>query len=207
LGGSKRRTGERRPCPPPNAQKPESGVITAASSAPRGCGFPSDAEARLAGMTHSSPLRCAACGAPLPPPGRRGPARRYCSASCRAAAPKKRRADAFWSNPRSEAVLAALPAIALEQPQMGRPRQGRADRALGLGRGRAHRIMGEFPFGPFSKVKTRPRDGSLHQHGQPDPPARASGPGHASLSAPDPERRGGPCGICGGPALGGRQRS
>jgi hypothetical protein len=42
-----------------------------------------------------------------------------CSASCRAAASKKRRADAFWSNPQGEAVLAALPAIALEQPQRG----------------------------------------------------------------------------------------
>ena len=70
-------------------------------------------------MTHSSAPRCAACDAPLPPPGRRGPARRYCSASCRAAASKKRRADAFWSHPQGEAVLAALPAIALEQPQMG----------------------------------------------------------------------------------------
>ena len=70
-------------------------------------------------MTRSSAPRCAACDAPLPPPGRRGPARRYCSTSCRAAASKKHRADTFWSNPRGEAVLAALPAIALEQPQMG----------------------------------------------------------------------------------------
>ena len=58
-------------------------------------------------------------GRALPPPGRRGPARRYCSASCRAAASKKRRADAFWSKPQGEAILAALPAIALEPLQMG----------------------------------------------------------------------------------------
>ena len=70
-------------------------------------------------MSHSSPLRCAACDGPLPPPGRRGPARRYCSASCRAAASKRRRAEAFWSHPQGEAVLAALPAIALEKMQMG----------------------------------------------------------------------------------------
>jgi len=70
-------------------------------------------------MTRSSAPRCIVCDAPLPPPGRRGPTRRYCSASCRAAASKKRRADAFWSDPQGEAVLAALPAIALEQPQMG----------------------------------------------------------------------------------------
>lgn len=70
-------------------------------------------------MTRSSAPRCAACGAPLPPPGRRGPARRYCSASCRAAASKKRRAHAFWSRPEGEAVLAALADIALDQPKMG----------------------------------------------------------------------------------------
>ena len=37
----------------------------------------------------------------------------------RAVASRKRRRDVFWSSPQGEAVLAALPEIALEQPQMG----------------------------------------------------------------------------------------
>jgi hypothetical protein len=70
-------------------------------------------------MTQPPTPRCIVCDAPLPPPGRRGPARRYCSASCRAAASRERRAHTQWSSPRAEAVLAALPEIAVEQPQMG----------------------------------------------------------------------------------------
>ena len=88
-------------------------------------------------MTPSSAPRCAVCDAPLPPPGRRGPARRYCSASCRAAASKRRRADAFWSHPQGDAVLAALPEIALEQSQMGDVDEV-ALTVLWAGRGRAH---------------------------------------------------------------------
>jgi hypothetical protein len=49
---------------------------------------------------------CVQCGGPLPPPGKRGPARRYCSGACRTAASRDRIEGSWdWTQPAQPAAV------------------------------------------------------------------------------------------------------